>query len=174
MSANVGMTYRSRLTERFKWRRSTHTRIPDVFLVATTMGAHQWVGSVCFTIMSMASIFSSISLRGCIKGNGTCRGALTLYGVDASCSVIWVNGPLNLLKGCSTSLRFSFTKFICCAALWPNKLLVTSATYTRTRYRVVLYTISTWSDPWHFMGALTPVSCAVVGCSCGLSVRRLY
>ena len=68
ISSAVGKTNLSLLTALFNFRRSTQIRTCPDFLGAGTMGAHHSVGSVTFSMTPSASILSSSSLTGFMRG----------------------------------------------------------------------------------------------------------
>ncbi len=74
VSSTVGSGWTSRLTDLLSGLRSTHMRSFPFFLGATTMPAHQGVGSDTLDITPAFSIRSNSCLTFGRNGKGTCLG----------------------------------------------------------------------------------------------------
>ena len=128
ISSIVGNMYLSRFMFLFRSFRSTHMRILPFFFITITIGAHQSVGSVIFSITPSASIrFNSVSTL-CNNGIGTRRATLIWYGVAFSFKVIFTGLQLTI----PSSWMLSWIKPISDDACLLRRLLPgPSTTYTQ-------------------------------------------
>ena len=88
MSSTLGRGWTSRRTLWFSGFKSTQIHTAPDFFGATTMPAHQGVGTSTFEITPIVSIRSSSSMTFPLSGSGTQRGVKSENGVASDFSLI--------------------------------------------------------------------------------------